>query len=572
VREAVRSVPQLLRSDPAQAAAHTARAQQALRALPPEAQAQAQAQDLWRECEAECVAVCAALHAALLSRVTFAQQQGGGGARLVAPGAREAVDALWEALERVGGEADAAQALAQGALAQLLEPMLAAPAASAQRVGDGAAAALSWAQAEEGEWAERSLPAAATALEWFAQAVLCARPAATLLFGAALWEPLSRCVAARALALCTGPPAQQRALLAAQQLQERAAAAGIGASGEGEGLGAALRRAFRERQAQERAAWLDRARAHAAGDAAGAQTTVRCGGAWRLCAGEMRLGEVGEVSEGVGPPIRLPPCPVPPGALAIACMLDEAVEDAGRCADAALLYAACALPPPQARTPGAAMLFRNAAALLACRLAGLAACMAPPAPSLLGVCAALRCAGEGALADAVAAAAADSAAALDGADGFARAALSPDAVGNALRGAVHLARRFDALAHSLLPPRAAARAAAQVMLALERRVCQLVLALPDIGADDCAALCGALDGVLDPAADGTPPGWHSLASLRLLLGAPLRHIAADAASGTGLCACFSLPELRTFLLAAFEDSTLRAETLHSMHEQTQNEE
>jgi hypothetical protein len=216
-----------------------------------------------------------------------------------------------------------------------------------------------------------------------------------------------------------------------------------------------------------------------------------------------------------------------------------------------------------AAAPGAAMQFRNSAHFLAFVLRNGAA--AARLPALQGAAAALCSAGDTVLAAAVRRAGTDAAAALDLADGFVKAgeAERGAAVERALAGALHAVRRFHALARETLPAAAAASSSLAVQDAVGQRAADEILALADIGVDDCSALASAYDAACArceaPTADA-PGGWRKLARVRALLDAPLASIVAGAERGE-LHGVLSAGETCAFVRAVFCDSSLRTDAL-----------
>ena len=271
-------------------------------------------------------------------------------------------------------------------------------------------------------------------------------------------------------------------------------------------------------------------------------------------------------------------CQVPAGALQVAHLLDALTAEQhgtgataawhATAADLVLTYTACCLAPHHhaaVATPGGAMLCANAHALLAWRLLGLSLLNRgheSEMSGLSGVAAAVRTAGESILQGAVAAACTDVCSSL-GEAVFDQASSNQGHLRDTLVGAVHLASRFVALAHDMLPAKTAARCSGQVWHALGRAVCDGVLCVQDISADDCTALGVVLDAAIG-AAEGhatAGDGWQHLRKLRVLLDAPLRDIGADARQRTGLTQGFSSEELAALVVSLFEDSPLRREVL-----------
>ena len=549
-----------------------------------------------------CDDVAQALAAQVASRVEGGP--GGGTLRLaVQPsGDADAWPALLLAMRGLGDDGRtmgaAAQRLAGVLVTTLVAPLLQAPTPGAllrvrtdALARGGAASVVEVAlQPEQPQAPGTSLRALHPLLAWCASTAAPDEVAAPAL-GATLLPAVLPAISDWATACASAHPGDEAladALAAAHDVQRawpggppafRAAGAAQDA------VAAAVRSAWRAQAQGVRSSVIAQARQAAVGDALGTSgAPLRLGGRWHSDARrQVGAEEVGGDNSSCA---QFPPCAVPPGALAVAQLLDGLFADShaawhGPACDAALTYAACCAAPQHAAsgaTPGGAMLHANACSLLASRLLGLALLSTDTSSNVVvGVAAALQAQHRAVLLAAVASASADVEqhlqALCDGGRAFERAGSRGQQLGEALVGGAHMAARFHAICDTL-PSSTASACAGQVWHTLGRAVVDAVLRVRDISVEDCTALGTALEALLREAAlsavgepdEAAAPGWHQLRRLRTLLDAPLRDIGAAAQAGGGIVKGFTAAELAGFIVAAFEDSPLREEVLQRIQD------
>jgi hypothetical protein len=523
----------------------------------------------------------------------------GGTVRLVVQpsGDADAWPALWHAMRGLGddgrGMGAAAQRLAGVLASALVAPLLGDPPCGAllrvrldTLAHGGAASVIEVTQKEQPQVPGDALRALLPLFSWCAATAAPDDMAAAAL-GAALLPALLPAISDWAAACASAHPGGEAladALAAAQQVQ-RAWPGGLtafrGAGAAQEAVAAAVRSAWCAQAQGVRASVIAQARQAAVGDALGTSgAPLRLCGPWQ---GDVRrqvwVGTRPEDSD-MGTCAHFPLCSVPPGAVAVAQLLDGLFTDSraawhGPACDAVLTYASCCAAPQHAAslaTPGGAMLHANACSLLASRLLALALLSGDAV--VVGVAAALQAQHRAVLRAAVASASADVAQQTvcdGGSRAFERAGSRGLQLGEALVGGAHMAARHHALACDTLPSGAARECAGQVWHTLGRTVVDGVLRVRDISVEDCAALGTALDALLQEARqspagepdEASAPGWHQLRRLRTLLDAPLRDIGSKTASFT---TGFTASELVGFVMAAFEDSPLREEVLQRIQD------
>ena len=546
--------------------------------------------------QALCDDVAQALALQLASRVE--SDPGGGTLRLVVQpsGDADAWPALWLAMRGQGdcgrGMGAAAQRLAGVLSSALVAPLLRDPRGGAllrvrldTLAHGGFASVVDIMQHEQPQVPGDALRALIPLFAWCAATAAPDDMAAAAL-GAALLPALLPAISDWAAACASAHPSGEAladALAAAQEVQRAwpgGSPAFRGAGAAHDAVAASVRSAWRAQAQGVRASVIAQARQAAVGDAQGTSgAPLRLGGPWR---GDVRR------EMGAGPEdstcAHFPPCSVPPGAFAVAQLLDGLFAGSratwhGPACDAVLTYAACCAAPQHAAsfaTPGGAMLHANACSLLASRLLALALLSGDAGGLVVGVAAALQAQHRAVLQAAVASASIDVAQHLQtvcdgGSRAFERAGSRGPKLGEALVGGAHMAARLHALACDTLPSAAACKCAGQVWHTLGRTVVDGVLRVRDISVEDCTALGTALDALLQEARHspaGEPdeafaPGWHQLRRLRTLLDAPLRDIGSGTASFT---AGFTASELSGFVLAAFEDSPLQEEVLQRIQD------
>jgi hypothetical protein len=561
-----------------------------------------------------CEALTATLTDALLGcvRVTLHAGGAGGDACVQAGSGGEALPALWAGLHALSGANAAAERLGDAVSRALLAPLLllTPPGGAALTASP---AQLAWRAQPAAAGAPRgsvtAFDAACGALSFVCDAALgAAGEGARHAFGAALWPQLAAAAVKHAQASAAAAPqpdgddaAWDAAAEGVAALEACARAHGVLATQPADAcapLSALLASARADTETAIRGDWLMAARAAALSASKEKDAPRHVGGPWHERAAQM-LATPPPPAAAAEPPGALcfPACSVSGGALALAALLDEhvraaSVARAGVPSRARRLRAACdacdALRAcgPCARgaelegAPGAAMLFRNDAHFVAFRLAGGAAACAcagdDAAAALAGTAAALCATGDAVLAAAVESAACDAAAAMDvaGERGFADAAQPRRRaeVERALAGALHAARRFDALAHATLPRAPARAASGAVLSAVGRAAASRVLSCDDISVDDSAALCAVLDAAaahagfaLDTETDAAAaaaahaPGWRTLCHVRVVLAASLADIVERAQAGR-LCG-LTAAELSSLVRAVFSDTGARVDAL-----------
>ena len=496
-----------------------------------------------------------ALGDALRERVSFQLSGDACGGTVRVRAGPEPLAAVWDGAVALECSAQTVQEFASAAARSAHAAVFFHSHTQAKRQADADGDALAWHASTEGS-------ALTTLLAFLGEAALCADERVRHTFGAAL------CAAVGAVAVEHLRATSRIANVAdwAAQLEraaafERALAQENLLSHATCPVSAALSAARDDEQAEVRGKRLALARAIALDTSHGATLVA---GSWSGRAADMASQALHSVPPGVA---CFPACVVSGAALALAALLEERL-DAGahsEVVDAVDVLRAC-VPCKQAdelaAAPGPAMQFRNSAHFLAFVLCNGAA--AARTPDLQGAAAALCSAGDAVLATAVSRAGTDAAAALDLADGFAKAGEADRgaAVQRALTGALHSARRFHALACKTLPSAVAESTSRAVLHTVGARAADEVLALPDIGVDDCSALASAFDAACQavkvPEVD-PPMGWRRLALLRALLDMPLARIVAEAERGE-MRGVLSVAEIDTLVCAVFTDSALRADS------------
>jgi len=495
-----------------------------------------------------------ALGDALRERVSFQLSGDACGGTVRVRAGPEPLAAVWDGAVALECSAQTVQEFASAAARSAHAAVFFHSHTQAKRQADADGDALAWHASTEGS-------ALTTLLAFLGEAALCADERVRHTFGAAL------CAAVGAVAVEHLRATSRIANVAdwAAQLEraaafERALAQENLLSHATCPVSAALSAARDDEQAEVRGKRLALARAIALDTSHGATLVA---GSWSGRAADMASQALHSVPPGVA---CFPACVVSGAALALAALLEERL-DAGahsEVVDAVDVLRAC-VPCKQAdelaAAPGPAMQFRNSAHFLAFVLRNGAA--AARASALQGAAAALCSAGDAVLATAVSRAGADAAAALDLADGFNKAGEADRgaAIERALTGALHAAGRFHALACNSLPDSVAESTSREVLHAVGARAADEILALPDIGVDDCSALASAFDAacraVEVPAVDA-PPGWRKLARVRALLDMPLARIVAEAERGE-MRGVLSGAEVDMLVCAVFTDSALRAD-------------
>lgn len=501
--------------------------------------------------------LCEALGDALRTRVTFELSADARSGAVHVRTAGEPLAAVWEGAAALGCEAQATQELAAAAAPSAHAAAFCQDAVQARHEASADGVAFSW-SAGGGE-------DASPLLAFLGEAALGADARVRHAFGASLCAAVGAAAVTRVLAVDGGASSDVRwaAELERAAAFERAAAAQRVLAPATQPLSAALTAARADVRAAAQGKQLATARSLALDTS---HSPVLVAGAWSGRAADMVGGQARASPPGV---VCFPACQVSGSALAMAGWLEERLRAGADsdAADAADMLRAC-VPSIQAdelaAAPGAAMQFRNSAHFLAFVLRNGAA--AARLPALQGAAAALCSAGDTVLAAAVRRAGTDAAAALDLADGFVKAgeAERGAAVERALAGALHAVRRFHALARETLPAAAAASSSLAVQDAVGQRAADEILALADIGVDDCSALASAYDAALSrgevPQVVDAPGGWCKLARVRALLDAPLASIVAGAERGE-LHGVLSAGETCAFVRAVFCDSSLRTDAL-----------
>jgi len=492
---------------------------------------------------------------ALRKRVAF-ELHADGGVVHVSTGA-EPPTTLWGGAMALGSAALAAQELAGAAAPSVHAAVFCHSGAQARHEAVADGEALTWCDVAEGD-------VAAPLLAFLGEAALGADACVRRAFGDALCAAVGSAAVTRVLAVDGGASSARWDAELERAAAFELAAAEIGMLAKAaQPLSSALTAALADVRAAAQGEQLALARALAL-DTSHAAMLVS--GAWSGRAADM----VGEQQQAPPPGVVcFPTCRVSGAALALAGLLEERLRAGahGDAADAADMLRACV---PCIRldelmaAPGPAMLFRNSAHFLAFVLRNGAA--AARVPALQGAAAALCSAGDAWLAAVVSGAGVEAASALDLADGFGKAGEADRgaAVERALAGALHSVRRFHTLACETLPAAVAASVAQAVLHAVGARAADEILALPDIGVDDCTALASAFDAArarcdLELPLDDAP-GWRRLARVRALLDAPLAAIVAGAERGE-MRGVLTGRELGVFISAVFCESTLRADAL-----------
>ena len=507
-----------------------------------------------------CESLRAALRGALRERVSFQLSDNARSGTMRVRTGPEPLSAVWDGAVALECSANAVQELASAAAQSAHAAVFCHSHAQATRPPDANGDALAWQASSEGE-------VSATLLAFLGEATLCADERVRHTFGAALCAAVGAAAVAR---LRAAGRSTTDADWAAQL--ERAAVFEQAASQENLlahatwPLSAALRAARADERAEVVGKQLALARAIAVDTSRGAAIVA---GSWPGRAADM----VSQAAHSAPPGVAcFPACVVSGAALALAGMLEERLGAGAHleAVDLADILRAC-VPCMQAdelAAPGPAMQFRNSAHFLAFVMRSGAA--AARAAVLQGAAAALCSAGDAVLTTAVSRAGADAAAALDLADGFNKAGEADRgaAVERALTGALHAVVRFHTLARNTLPNTIAECKSRAVLNAVGARAANEILALPDVGVDDCSALASAFDAACDAVkADlmklvtpdlEAPWGWRRLARVRELLDLPLARIVAEAERG-GMRGVLSVAEIDALVCAVFSDSALRTD-------------
>ena len=491
-----------------------------------------------------------ALGGALRARISFQLNDDASSGTMHARTGPEPLAALWDGAVALGCSAQSVQELAVAAARSAHAAVFGQSYAHAKRQADADGDALAWHASTEGD-------ASNAFLAFLGEAALCADERVRHAFGAALCAG----VGAAAVARLSASDADWAAQLERAAAFERAAAQHNMLAHATCPLSAALSAACSDERAAVRGKQLALARGIVLDTARGAALVA---GAWSGLVADM----TSEATHSLPPAVAgFPVCMVSGAALTLAGLLEERLRAGAHdeAVDAADLLRAC-VPCIQAdelaAAPGPAMQFRNSAHFLAFVLRNGAA--AARAPALQGAAAALCSAGDAVLATAVSRAEADAAAALDLADGFNKAGEADRgaAVERALTGALHAVRRFHALACKTLPSAVAESTTRAVLHAVGARAADEILALPDIGVDDCSALASAFDAAckaVDFPDMDAPGGWRRLARVRALLDMPLASIVAEAERGE-MRGVLSVAEVDALVCAVFTDSALRADS------------
>ena len=496
-----------------------------------------------------------ALGGALRERISFQLSDDACSGSVHVRTGSEPLAAVWDGAVALKCSAQSVQELAADAARSAHAAVFCQSFVHAKRQADADGDTLAWHASTEGN-------AANTLLAFLGEAALCADERVRHAFGAALCAGVGAAAVVRLRAAdVRASDADWAAQLERAAAFERAAAQHNMLSDATCTLSAALSAARADERAAVRGKQLALARGIALDTSQGAALVA---GAWSGHIADMTSEATLSLPPGVA---CFPACMVSGTALLLAGLLEERLRTGAHdeAVDAADMLRAC-VPCMQAdelaAAPGPAMQFRNSAHFLAFVLCNGAA--AARAPDLQGAAAALCSTGDAVLATAVSRAGADAAAALDLADGFAKAGEADRgaAVERALTGALHSVRRFHALACKTLPSAVAESTSRSVLHAVGARAADEVLALPDIGVDDCSALASAFDAACEavkvPAVD-TPQGWRRLALVRALLDMPLARIVANAERGE-MRGVLSVAEIDTLVCAVFTDSALRADS------------
>ena len=502
-----------------------------------------------------CESLADALRSALQQRVSFQLSGDACSGNVHVRTGPEPLAAVWEGAAALQCAAQSVRELAAAAAPSAHAAVFCHSYARARRHSDAAGDALAWQASTEGD-------AATPLLAFLGEAALCADERVRHAFGAALCAAVGAAAVARVRAVDgRASDADWAAQLERASAFERAAAQQNMLANATCPISAALCAAHADERAAVRGKQLALARGLALDTSHGATLVA---GAWSGRVSDMVDGAVPSLPPGHGVAC-FPACVVSGTALALASLLAErlragAYSDAIDAADMLRACVPCMQADELAAAPGSAMQFRNSAHFLAFVLRNGAA--ATRAPALLGAAAALCSAGEAVLVTAVSRAGSDAAAALDLADGFNKAGEADRgaAVERALTGALHAVRRFHALACKTLPCAVADSTSRVVLHAVGARAADEILALPDIGVDDCSALASAFDAAC--AAVGVPAldslGWRRFARLRALLDMPLASIVAEAERGE-MRGVLSVAEVESLVCAVFTDSALRTD-------------
>ena len=496
-----------------------------------------------------------ALSGALRKRISFQLSDDACSGSVHVRTGSEPLAAVWDGAVALECSAQSVQELASAAARSAHAAVFCQSYAHAKRQADADGDTLAWHASTEGN-------ASNPLLAFLGEAALCADERVRHAFGAALCAGVGAAAVARLRAAdVSASDADWAAQLERAAAFERAAAQHKMLPDAACALSAALSAARADERASVRGKQLALARGIALDTSQGAALVA---GAWSGHIADMISRATLSLPPGVA---CFPACMVSGAALTLAGLLEErlragAHDEAVDAADILRACVPCMQADELAAAPGPAMQFRNSAHFLAFVLCNGAA--AARTPDLQGAAAALCSAGDAVLATAVSRAGTDAAAALDLADGFAKAGEADRgaAVQRALTGALHSARRFHALACKTLPSAVAESTSRAVLHTVGARAADEVLALPDIGVDDCSALASAFDAACQavkvPEVD-PPMGWRRLALLRALLDMPLARIVAEAERGE-MRGVLSVAEIDTLVCAVFTDSALRADS------------